>query len=50
MVAVVIDGEVRDSKILCPHCGKLVNSGLFYTLHYYGICLEPMPFDYEDCP
>ena len=37
-------------RILCPYCGKYVNAELFYALHYYGICLEPLPFDYEEVP
>lgn len=36
-------------KILCPYCGRYVSSELFYTLHYYKICLEPLPSEGEDC-
>jgi hypothetical protein len=34
-------------KILCPYCGRYVSTGLFYTLHYFKICLEPLPFEAE---
>jgi hypothetical protein len=36
-------------KILCPYCGRYVSSDLFYALHYYKICLEPLPLEGEDC-
>ena len=36
-------------KILCPYCGRYVSSELFYALHYFGVCLEPLPFEVEDC-
>jgi len=37
-----------DKKILCPYCGHYVSADLFYTLHYFKICLEPLPFEAED--
>jgi len=37
-------------RVLCPRCGRYVTPELYYTLHRDGICLEPLPFDYEeDC-
>jgi hypothetical protein len=34
-------------KVLCPYCGRYVSSELFYALHYYKICLEPLPLEDE---
>jgi hypothetical protein len=40
--------RVLERRILCPRCGRYVTSDLYYALHYFGLCLEALPFEYEE--
>jgi len=40
-----VEAEARSmgSRLVeCPNCGRRVTPGLYYALHHFGICLEPV--------